>query len=107
MAAKLYVVVRQDLEPSQRTVQACHAAVDFAIRHQAEAAWWNARSNHVAILGVKDLRQLEATLDGARRAGLKTVAFTEPDMRGNPMTAIAVQPGEASKRLLRKLRLSR
>lgn len=33
---KMCVLVRRDLSPSQRTVQACHAVAEFMHRHGAD-----------------------------------------------------------------------
>lgn len=36
MSEKLYVLVRSDLSPAQRAVQACHAVAEFMLRHGHE-----------------------------------------------------------------------
>jgi hypothetical protein len=33
---KLYVLVRKDLSPSQRAVQACHAVAEFLSKHLSD-----------------------------------------------------------------------
>ena len=33
---KMYVLVRKDLSPSHRTVQACHAVAEFMFRHSGD-----------------------------------------------------------------------
>lgn len=105
MAAKLYIVVRQDLPPVQRMVQACHAVSEFMTLHPSLGAWWFHRSNHIAILGARDAKHLDEAARSAIRAGLDIAFVNEPDM-GNCRTAIAVTPGEAARRLFRKIPLA-
>ena len=52
---KLYIIVRKDLSPSQRAVQAGHAVAEFLLR--GPNFRWN--NGTLIYLGVKGLKQLE------------------------------------------------
>ena len=73
---KLYVIVRKDLTPSQRAVQAGHAVAEFLLRGPN------------FYLGVKGLKQLENIKRKLDFNGVTYVEFREPDI-GNEITAIA------------------
>lgn len=34
---KMYILVRKDLTPAQRTVQACHAVAEYVFRYSGES----------------------------------------------------------------------
>lgn len=101
--AKLYVVTRDDLPPSQQAVQGIHAAREFTARHPDIDTEWYERSNHLALLAVKGEEALHRLLASAEVHGLRFAAFREPD-RGNELTAIALEP--AAKRLCRSIPLA-
>ncbi len=85
---KLYVVVRQDIEPGLVAAQAVHAAVAFALKYPSQTAAWNLGENNVAVLGARDeahLNELLSKLPG----GVLMVDFREPDLHGQ-RTAFAV-----------------
>ncbi len=90
-APKLYVVVREDMPPGDQAVQAIHAARQFAADHPEVEGSWFRESNHIAFLSVPDLRALDDLLDRARRRGIPSSCFTEPDM-GGARTAAAMPP---------------
>lgn len=74
--------------------QATHAAVDWCMKFQEEAALWH-ESNYLVILAVKDEPQLLYVADRLR--DLAHVLVQEPDL-DDQHTAIAVEP-DASRRL--------
>ena len=90
---KLFVLVRCDLTPQQRTVQACHAVADFLIRHGCKSlvVEWNEHSKVIVVLGVEDERQLKLELLQIEGREVEHACFFEPDM-GHQMTAIAALP---------------
>lgn len=80
---KLYVIVRKDLTPSQRAVQAGHAVAEYLLHSPKQ--WKN---ETLIYLGVKSLTQLKNI---KRKLGFRGVKFTEwrePDLN-NEITAIA------------------
>lgn len=80
---KLYVIVRKDLTPSQRAVQAGHALAEYLLNGSPR---WN--NSTLIYLGVKDLRRLEQLKMKLNRSGVKYCEFKEPDIN-NETTAIA------------------
>ena len=105
MRAKLYVVTRCDLPAGAQAAQSCHAARQFAAEHpDVERAWFHA-SNTLALLAVPDEPALDALLLRARGIGLRVAVFREPDL-GDATTAIALEPGPASRRLVASLPLA-
>jgi hypothetical protein len=81
---KLYVIVRKDLNDSQRAVQAGHAVAEFLLRGPF-TKWKNGT---LVYLGVDDLFQLEKLKYQLRLNDISFVEFKEPDI-GNETTAIA------------------
>lgn len=62
MAAKLYLITRQDLAAGQQAIQAAHAFREFINDHgEAESAWYRS-SNHLALLAVPNEKALEDLL---------------------------------------------
>lgn len=80
------MVVRSDLSPSQRAVQACHACLE-AGKHFP----WQGDHPHLALLVVPDEVTLRHWLARVQEQGLQTAPFYEPDLQ-NSLTAFAV-PG--------------
>lgn len=101
--AKLYVVTRDDLPPSQQAVQGIHAAREFTARYPDIDTEWYQRSNHLALLALPSERDLHRLLASAEAKGFRAAAFREPD-RGNELTAIALEP--AAKRICRDIPLA-
>lgn len=93
---KLYVVVRNDLSQSQKSVQAGHAIAEFLLHRQTE--WKN---GILIILKVDNKQELEKLIYKLNRKNINWVGFREPDI-GNEITAIA---SDQSCRLFSKLRL--
>ena len=81
---KLYIIVRKDLSPSQRAVQAGHAVAEFLLR--GPNFRWN--NGTLIYLGVKGLKQLENIKRNLEYTGVNYVEFREPDLN-NETTAIA------------------
>ncbi len=92
MNDKLYVLVRADLPPGPRAVQACHAALQFAREHRQAFEDWTDLSNYLIIKEAPDEATLRAVVDRASARGHKHSLFREPDYGGS-LTAIAVEPG--------------
>jgi len=82
---KLYVIVRKDLTPSQRAVQAGHALAAYLLHGSFLRRWQN---ETLIYLGVKGLKQLENLKRKFHYEGINFVEFKEPDL-DHEITAIA------------------
>lgn len=82
---KLYVIVRKDLTPSQRAVQAGHALAAYLLHGSFLRRWKN---ETLIYLGVKGLIQLENLKRKFENEGIEYVEFREPDLN-HETTAIA------------------
>ncbi len=104
MDTHLYVVTRRDLLPEVQAVQSAHAAIDFQHEWPGIANGWH-KHNYLVFVSVEDEEGLAALNRKAMKRGLATTAFYEPDLNGS-LTAIALEPGEQSRRLCRGLPLT-
>ena len=66
--------------------------------------WYNA-SNYLALLAAKDENELVEIACRAAEQGVRFAIFKEPDI-GNKITAIALEPGNKSKKICQKLPLT-
>ena len=82
---KLFVIVRKDLTPSQRAVQAGHALAEYLLHGSFLRRWKN---ETLIYLGVKGLKQLENLKRKFKYDGIEYTEFREPDLN-NETTAIA------------------
>jgi len=103
--SKLCLIVRADLSPGLQASQAVHAAQAFQATHPALCAAWMADSNTLAILAVPDVAALQRTLERAQDAGVPHAAFRDDDLTV-PLTAIALAPAAATRRICRDLDLA-
>jgi len=78
----LYVVVRKDITPSQRAVQAGHALAEYMLN---SSRWKN---KTLVYLGVRDLRRLHRIKDKLEYEEIEHYPFYEADL-DNQLTAIA------------------
>ena len=85
---RLYALVREDLTPAQRAVQAGHAIAEYLLRCP-RTEWDNGT---IVLLRVRDEGELLAWADRLEARGLPFAAFREPDI-GDRMTALAVVDG--------------
>lgn len=102
---KLYVVTRQDLDPGQQAVQACHALTQFTFEYPILGKEWYESSNTLSLLSTVDEKTLLRLYKDATELGLRVSMFREPD-RENELTAIAIEPGPRTKRLVARLPLA-
>ena len=86
---KLYVIVRKDLTPSQRAVQAGHALAAYLLHGSFLRRWKN---ETLIYLGVKGLNQLQNLKRKFEIEGIDYVEFCEPDLN-NEVTALATDVG--------------
>lgn len=80
----MYVLVRNDLTPSQQAVQAGHALAEYCLRCP-EAKDWN---NHTLIYLSTTKENLQMLCEKYQQRLKHVVAFREPDIN-NELTAIA------------------
>ena len=85
---RLYALVRKDLTPGQRAVQASHAIAEFLLRGP-KTEWDNGT---IVLLGVEDEGELKTWATWLEIKGKPYAAFKEPDI-GNQMTALATVDG--------------
>jgi len=83
MGKRLYVLVRKDLSPSYRAVQAGHVVAEWLLYDQS---WQNETLIYLTVANEFSLYRWAAKLDFR---GIKWVGFREPDI-DNQLTAIAV-----------------
>ena len=102
---KLYLVVRRDMSPGSQASQLCHALQEFNIEYLTISQAWHGQSNYVCLLSVADELELNELIAAAVKSHIKTSIFREPDMN-DTVTAIALEPGEKTKKLCRNLRLA-
>lgn len=102
---KLFLVTRDDLEAGQQGVQAAHALREFVDRHPEVDQTWYRSSNHLAFLAVPDERALKRLEHEAMKRGVRYASFREPD-RADELTAVALEPSPAARRLCRRLPLA-
>ena len=102
---KLYVITRRDLAPGYQSVQGMHAAIDFIFHNPEIAADWHNVSNYLGFLSVENEQELVVLAEQAEALGIAFCIFREPDI-DDKITAIALAPGHASKKLCSKLPLT-
>jgi peptidyl-tRNA hydrolase len=86
-------------------LQSAHAAIEFQHEHPQISEEWNTQSKYLVFLSVENESQLNDYLLKAKNRNIKCSVFLEPDI-GNQLTAIALEPGEESKRLTSNLPLA-
>lgn len=87
-----------------QAVQSAHALREFIHLHSDIDSQWYNNSNYLALLVVSNVEELNYLLHKAEQQGIAVAAFHEPDLN-NELTAIAIAPGEMSRRLCRRLKL--
>lgn len=102
---KLYVITRRDLSPGQQMLQAAHAAIEFQHAYPEIAKNWNTNSKYLIFLSVENEDALIHYLEKIKKTNLKYSIFTEPDIN-DQLTAIALQPGLMSSKLVSNLPLA-
>ena len=88
-----------------KLAQSCHCAFTFAIEHFEITKNWINISNYITILEINDEYNLNIFLSKIKERNIIYSVFREPNMN-NEITAIALEPGEKSKKLCRSLKLA-
>jgi len=99
------VITRSDLEPGYQMVQSSHAAIQYVFEHPECAKNWFENSNYLGFLSVMNEQELIALSEQAAEKDIKFSIFREPDI-DNAITAIALEPGNKSKKLCCNLKLA-
>lgn len=95
--SKMYVVVREDLEPGLRLAQACHSATLYGMAFGANP------EQNLIVLGVRNKEELSELLLKLELRGVPKVWFKEPDL-GGELTSLACTQEATS--LVRELPLA-
>lgn len=101
---KLFIITRRDLSYAQKAVQSAHAAINFIFEHPSRAGPWFNNSNYLVLLEVNDEKELIKIIEKCIHKQLCFTIFQEPDLN-NQITAIAIEPGKESQKLVAKLSL--
>lgn len=82
----MYVLVRQDLSPSQQAVQACHACLEVS-----KTFPWSGEHPHLVLVGVPNETVLTEWLNRVvqQLPQAQLAIFKEPDL-DNSLTALAI-----------------
>ena len=88
-----------------QAVQSAHALAQFIFDHAEIARDWFVNSNYLGMLSVKDENALLNLIQEAEQNDIRCSIFREPDI-DNAITAIALEPGQKSKKLCSRLPLA-
>lgn len=88
-----------------QAVQSIHAMRQFTAEHPDIDKEWFTNSNYLGLLAAKDESELLEIIRKAALDDIRYSIFREPDV-DNAITAIALEPGEKSKRLCSRLPLA-
>ncbi len=86
-------------------MQSIHAAIQFAMEHPDTNKEWFEKSNYLGFLSVSNEVELLCLAERAAMLGIEYSVFREPDV-DNQVTAIAIAPGNKSKKLCSNLKLA-
>jgi peptidyl-tRNA hydrolase len=100
--SRMYVLVRQDIDPGYQIPQSIHAKDAFTHDYPEIENRWYKESNTLVVLGVKDEEELLFWTSRAKQENLKTSLFYEPDV--DQYTALAIEPGNRTTELLKTLK---
>lgn len=86
-------------------MQSIHAFQEFVMQHPEVNKDWYHKSNYLGLLSVENEYELIKLFEKALSLEIKCSLFREPDI-GNAITAIALEPGEKSKKLCARFKLA-
>lgn len=101
----MYIVVNAELPPGLQAAQATHAAFQFSAAHSDLTDQWLAHSNFLVVCSVPGETALAELAAQAFKRGIPRIIVREPDV-DNAITAIALAPGIASRKLCAALPLA-
>lgn len=82
-----------------------HAAIQFIFDNFDSSKEWFEKSNYLGFLSVSNEHELCSLIQKAIEKDIKFSIFREPDI-DNQITAIALAPGEKTKKLCSRLNLA-
>jgi peptidyl-tRNA hydrolase len=85
---KLYIVVRNDLDPGLQMAQVYHAGREFVARQPELELQWYRGSNNLAVLQVPSMEALALLCKRADALGIAYADFHEADL-GGELTAVS------------------
>lgn len=86
--------------------QAVHASFGFFHEHPLLVGLWLLRSNYLVIVSVENEAALLDLITEASSRGIARTAVREPDLAGEPVTAVAFAPGPPARKLCASLPLA-
>lgn len=101
----MYIVVRSDLPPGLQIAQSIHAFREFCELYPQIESEWYTKSNYIVVLSANNIEHLTSLIDQCKDLDVKVAIFQEPDI-DNQITAIAIEPGDTSKKIVRRLPLA-
>lgn len=93
------------MSPGYQAVQSTHALRQFTAEHPERDREWFENSNYLGLLSVANEECLHELVTQAELKGIKYSIFREPDI-DNQITAVALEPGNKSKKLCARLKLA-
>ena len=96
---KLFVLLRNDLSPVQKVVQAAHVTAEH-LKVTRDTPWTNGT---LVILGVKDEPSLGLWSGEAKKAGVETSCFYEPDLSSNTGISFLLDKSEKTHKKFKRL----
>lgn len=100
---KMYVLVRKDLHPSVRVVQACHAVAEFLLLKSYVTPNWT--NGTMVVLGVRDEDELKEWIEKLSEEGQSNFFVEQFIEDGLGVTAAACVLSQEYQHLLRSLTL--
>ncbi len=98
-------MVRSDIPVGLQMAQSVHAAFLFAQKHPELTTEWLENSQYLVIVSVPSEDHLIAKSLHAKKLGITHEVWREPDLN-DEVTAIALEPSAASRRLCANLPLA-
>lgn len=98
MGDKLYVIVRRDQEVGIQACMAIHALQEFVMQYPEINKEWYTNSNFLGLLSAANEQELIILIEKVKTQNIKVSIYREDDCN-NEITAIALEPGEKSKKL--------
>ena len=92
------------MTPAYQSVQSGHAAIQFVFEHPEIAKQWY-KNPYLVYLSTQDEESLKKLISKAEEKYIKVSVFREPDIN-NQITAIALEPSDATRRLTSSLPLA-